>query len=146
MKLLMIAAALAAAQAGAETRVSPNHDPARLDRLLAESDFDALGRTVMNPEAVADVSSDLMWLKARMMEGSSAYVSLLYARCSGRRRKPSERPSGTSYGKQRSWRLCTRSRPPRSMAAVAPILAPRPTGSARSFTATASCGFPPDPE
>jgi hypothetical protein len=64
----------------AEEAVSPAHQPAELDRLLAAKDYVTLGRTIRDVSRQADLRSDLDWLQARMIEGNSAFVSMLYSR------------------------------------------------------------------
>jgi hypothetical protein len=80
-----IAAALLAPAAAAQPAlpveaVSAEHAPARLDGLLAARDYKTLGRTIGDVATRADVESDLNWLKARMMEGNSVFVTMLYSR------------------------------------------------------------------
>ena len=83
MSIWTVAAALAltAGQpALTDEQVSPDHAPARLEALLAERDYVALGRTIRDVSRQADLNSDLDWLRAKMVEGNSAFVSMLYSR------------------------------------------------------------------
>ncbi|MBV9930483.1 MAG: hypothetical protein JO013_06025 [Alphaproteobacteria bacterium] len=83
MTLLAAAAGQAAppaAQAPNDAMVSADHQPAALDRLLAARDYEALGARVAGVRRQADLMADLNWLKARMMEGNGAFVTMLYAR------------------------------------------------------------------
>jgi hypothetical protein len=63
-----------------ETAVSADHQPAALDRLLAAHDYNTLGARIAGVRRQADLTSDLDWLKARMLEGNSAFVTMLYSR------------------------------------------------------------------
>lgn len=73
--------AMAAVQpAQAQGQVSAEHQPARLDRLLEAKDYAALGDTIAGVTSAIDMASDLDWLKAQMLEGNSAFISMLYAR------------------------------------------------------------------
>src|SRR3954470_17430970 len=60
--------------------VSADHQPAALDRLLAAHDYNSLGARIAGVRRQADLVSDLDWLKARMLEGNSAFVTMLYSR------------------------------------------------------------------
>jgi hypothetical protein len=64
----------------ADAAVSGEHQPAALDRLLAAHDYAALGARIAGVRGQADLTSDLDWLKARMLEGNSAFVTMLYSR------------------------------------------------------------------
>lgn len=75
------AALLATTQpAGPPQEVSADHQPARLDALLAAEDYVTLGRTIREVSRQPDLRSDLDWLRARMLEGRSAFVTMLYSR------------------------------------------------------------------
>jgi hypothetical protein len=73
-------AAQTPAPAPDEAAVSADHQPAALDRLLAGHDYNVLGARIAEVRRQADLSSDLDWLKARMLEGNSAFVTMLYSR------------------------------------------------------------------
>jgi hypothetical protein len=60
--------------------VSPNHQPAALDTLLASKEYKKLGATIQSISTREDLRSDLDWLKDKMMSGETAYVTMLYAR------------------------------------------------------------------
>lgn len=80
---LACAAALpaAAAPAAPQPRAAEGKDRSdRLSALLAAQDHMALGRMIREPVTEADVASDLDWLKARLLEGNSAWVAMLYAK------------------------------------------------------------------
>src|SRR3954451_10822198 len=62
------------------SQVSPDHQPAALDAVLAVKDYEKLGATILSPTRSEDLRSDLDWLKDKMMSGESAYVTMLYAR------------------------------------------------------------------
>ncbi len=73
--------ALGAAQpAPGPDAVSAEHRQERLDALLAARDYRALGQTVAAVRQQADLRSDLDWLQARMIEGNSAFIPMLYSR------------------------------------------------------------------
>jgi hypothetical protein len=77
---LALAVASAPAPAADEASVSADHQPAALDRLLAAHDYTSLGARIAGIRRQADLTSDLDWLKARMLEGNSAFVTMLYSR------------------------------------------------------------------
>ncbi|HEV2817398.1 MAG TPA: hypothetical protein VGW40_09300 [Allosphingosinicella sp.] len=77
---LVAAAAVQDAPAAAPQPVSAEHQPARLDALLAAKDYSTLGRTIQQVSRQPDLVSDLDWLRARMLEGNSAFVTMLYSR------------------------------------------------------------------
>lgn len=60
--------------------VPTQHQPTNLDRLLDTKDYVTLGKTIQSVSRASDAKSDLDWLKARMMEGNSAFVTMLYSR------------------------------------------------------------------
>ena len=66
--------------AEAPEAVSAEHAPARLDSLLAAKDYSTLAQTIAGVSRQPDLRSDLDWLKARMMEGHTAFVTMLYSR------------------------------------------------------------------
>jgi hypothetical protein len=70
----------APAPALTEMQVSPEHEPAALDALLAARDYSKLGQRIAGVRRQADLRSDLDWLKARMLEGNSAWIAMLYSR------------------------------------------------------------------
>jgi hypothetical protein len=63
-----------------DPRVSDEHQPAALDRLLAAHDYTGLVARVGGVRRQADAVADLNWLKARLVEGNSAFVAMLYSR------------------------------------------------------------------
>jgi len=60
--------------------VSPEHLSERLESLLAAKDYTTLGQTIAKVSRQPDAVSDLAWLKSKMMEGNTAFVSMLYSR------------------------------------------------------------------
>jgi hypothetical protein len=79
VRSLIVAAALAFA-VPATAEVSPAHQPAALDALLSAKDYRALTATIRSGSTQEDVKSDLDWLRAKLVDGESALVSMLYAR------------------------------------------------------------------
>lgn len=79
MRYLIVAAALAYA-APATAQVLPADRPAALDALLAAKDYHALTATIRNGSTQEKLKSDLDWLRAKLVSGESALVSMLYAR------------------------------------------------------------------
>ena len=77
---VLAAVAMVAQPALPEQQVSPEHAPDRLNRLLVAQDYSALGETIRSVSRQADLRSDLDWLRARMLEGHSAFVTMLYSR------------------------------------------------------------------
>ena len=61
-------------------QISPSHQPAALDAVLAAKDYKKLGMTIQSVSRREDLRSDLDWLKAKMMAGETAWVTMLYAR------------------------------------------------------------------
>lgn len=78
--LLLAAAEVQSPPPPPSQQVSAEHQPANLDRLLAAKEYVPLGQIIANVSQPADLMSDLDWLKARMMEGDSAFITMLYAR------------------------------------------------------------------
>lgn len=66
--------------APSEMEVSAEHQPVALDALLTARDYAALGARIAGVRRQPDLHSDLNWLKAKMIEGNSAFVSMLYSR------------------------------------------------------------------
>ena len=60
--------------------VSPTHQPAALEAVLATKDYKKLGATILSVSRPEDLRSDLDWLKDKMMSGQTAWVTILYAR------------------------------------------------------------------
>ena len=60
--------------------VSPTHQPAALEAVLATKDYKKLGATILSVSRPEDLRSDLDWLKDKMMSGQTAWVTMLYAR------------------------------------------------------------------
>src|SRR3954464_5323609 len=61
-------------------QASPAHQPAALDALLETRQYTKLGATIQSAARPEDVTSDLNWLKDKMMSGETAWVTMLYAR------------------------------------------------------------------
>jgi len=76
----LLVAALLAVSIPASAQVAPAHQPAALDALLAAKDYRALTTTIRSGSTQEEVKSDLDWLRAKLMSGESAIVSMLYAR------------------------------------------------------------------
>lgn len=72
--LVQVSSSLVAGQ------VSPSHQPAALDALLAAKDYKKLGVTIQSVSRPEDLRSDLDWLKDKMMSGETAWATMLYAR------------------------------------------------------------------
>lgn len=116
--LVQVSSSLVAGQ------VSPSHQPAALDALLAAKDYKKLGVTIQTVSRPEDLRSDLDWLKDKMMSGETAWATMLYAssvgcfgtlsvghpnsaqadcsngdalclRCNSDRRRPLRRPNST---------------------------------------------------
>lgn len=51
----------------------------RLDAALSAKDYVTVGSTLRSANRPEEVRSDLNWLKARLFEGSSAFVAMMYA-------------------------------------------------------------------
>jgi hypothetical protein len=80
MGIYTAAIALLSLQAPPAAVVSAEHSPARLDELLASKDYTTLGKTIAGVTSQPDLVSDLAWLKSRMTEGNTAFISMLYSR------------------------------------------------------------------
>ena len=80
MLSIALAALLQTASAPVQGQVSPDHQPATLDAMLAAKDYRKLGDTIRSVSRQEDLRSDLDWLKDKMMSGESAWISMLYAR------------------------------------------------------------------
>ena len=77
----LLSAALLVSQPGlAPEQVSAEHQPSKLDSLLAVENYVALGRTISTVSRQSDLRSDLDWLKLQMMDGRSAFLTMLYSR------------------------------------------------------------------
>jgi len=76
----VLVAALLAATSPASSQVVATHQPAALDALLAAGDYAALATTIRSRTTPDDLGADLDWLRAKMLAGESAFVSMLYAR------------------------------------------------------------------
>lgn len=76
----MLVAVLFAAAAPVSAAPSPVGQPASLDALLAAADYPALSSIVRSRTTTEEMVSDLDWLRANMLAGESAFVSMLYAR------------------------------------------------------------------
>jgi len=71
---------LPARPAAPPREVSADHRPARLEILLDAKDYEALAETIRDVSRQDDLMSDLDWLRAKMLEGRSAFVTMLYSR------------------------------------------------------------------
>jgi hypothetical protein len=78
--MLHIALAALVQTASVSPQVSPDNQPAALDALLAAKDYKRLGATIQSVSNREDLRSDLGWLKAKMMSGETAFVTMLYSR------------------------------------------------------------------